>query len=50
MYSYFVTLAYRPDGSGSTIGIHVNADSEFHACQLAQANNPSMYALSAKRT
>lgn len=50
MYSFVVTLAYSPDGSGSTMSIHVNADSEFHACQLAQANNPGMYALSAKRS
>ncbi len=49
MYHYTVKLAYYPDGSGSTMTTHVYADSEFHACQLAQANNPGMYALSATR-
>ncbi len=47
MKNYFVTLAARPDGSGSSLGVHVFAYSEFHACQLAQSNHPDCYAVSA---
>ena len=43
MHSYLVTLAAYPDGGGSSMGVHVNAYSEFHACQLAQANWPGWY-------
>lgn len=44
---YYVTLAYRPDGSGSATTIPIYARSEFHAMQLAQSRNPDMYAVSA---
>lgn len=44
---YLVTLAYRPDGGGSTQKIHFYAQSEYHACSLAQLQNPGMYAISA---
>jgi hypothetical protein len=49
MHSYMVTLAYRPDGSGSTLCIPLMAYSEIHACQLAQANYPEMFAIAAVR-
>lgn len=47
MRLYKVTLAYDPKGFGSTITITISASSEFHACQLAQSQNPGMYALKA---
>jgi hypothetical protein len=47
MKQYLVTLAARPDGGGSSQGFHVFAYSEFHACQLAQGENPGWYAVSA---
>jgi hypothetical protein len=47
MKKYLVTLAYTPDGASSTRGTHVYAHSEFQACQLAQSENPGMYAISA---
>ena len=47
MKQYLVTLAARPDGSGSSLGVHVFGYSEFHACQLAQRENPGWYAVSA---
>ncbi len=48
MKNYLVILYYSPDGSGGGFGTHVYAYSEFHACQLAQSQNPSMYAVSAE--
>lgn len=48
MCSYLVTLVYMLNGIGSTMGVHVFADSEYHACQKAQANHPGMLALIAK--
>lgn len=48
MNNYLVMLAYYPDGSGSLFGHYVYAYSEFHACQLAQSQNPGKYAISAE--
>lgn len=48
MKNYLVKMSARPDGSGSSIGVWVNAYSEFHACQLAQSENPGWYAVEAK--
>ena len=48
MNHYLVMLSYYPDGSGCLIGHHVYAHSEFQACQLAQSQNPGMYAISAE--
>ena len=48
MKNYLVMLYYSPDGSGGGFGTHVYAYSEFHACQLAQSQNPGMYAVSAE--
>ena len=50
MHQYLVTMAERPDGSGSSRGVHVFAYSEFHACQLAQSEWPGWNAVSASRS
>jgi hypothetical protein len=47
MNHYRVTLAYNVEGTGSTMTIPLYAYSEVHACQLAQSQNPGMFALSA---
>lgn len=47
MNLYYVTLTYSADGTGSTITIPLYAYSEIHACQLAQSQNPGMFALAA---
>ena len=48
MKNYFVEMSERPDGSGCGLGVWVFAYSEFHACQLAQSENPGWYAVAAK--
>lgn len=47
MKLYHVMLGYSLDGTGTTMTVSVYANSEFHACQVAQAKWPGMYALSA---
>lgn len=48
MSSYLVSLVYMLNGIGRTIEVYVNAVSESHACQQAQASHPGKFALVAK--
>ncbi|MBU3617276.1 hypothetical protein [Polynucleobacter sp. JS-Polo-80-F4] len=50
MQNYLVTMSYNVDGSGSSMGINVNAYSEVHACEVAKSQYPDMYPLCAERT